>query len=175
MDVALDFGGSGDPLALKLETRKGRWIRNVPRPEQQPSLIASRMKALLGRFPNATPLSASTAYNCFGLAFASRRTAIVDETDVEGILEDDGYRRRAWCPLDWRPGDVVVYRDGAGRLAHLGLVAAIEAPPSDGRSLVFVASAWGDLGEYLHRIDEVPGPFGRASDVVSQRYVYDLT
>jgi len=52
--------------------------------------------------------SLSAIYNCFGLVFASRRTALERE-DIDRILDEDAYTfvaRRA----DVREGDIIVYR-----------------------------------------------------------------
>ena len=162
-----------DPYALKMETRKRRWIYNVVRPESSHEQMKVRIEVALGACPQAVPVAASTIYNCFGLAFATRRSAIVDEEDVLAIMEDDGFRMLPWDPNAWLPGDVVIYRNSEGGLVHVGLVANHSVDLSRGEVRVYVLSAWGDSGEYLHPIDEIPPLLGKPTEVVSQRFLYD--
>lgn len=143
MTYIIGLGTPNDPEALKLETRARRFIHNVTRPEGHPDIMRERIRITQDAFPAVVPVSASIVYNCYGLAFAARRCAIVDKTDVETILEDDGYRKLPWDPAAWLVGDVVLY----------------------------VLSAWGDSGEYLHPIDVVSPLLGRPSEVVSQRFL----
>lgn len=173
MAYIIGFGEPSDPQSLKLETRRRRWIRNVVRLEAPRDLMRARIQVCLGACPQAIPVSASAVYNCYGLAFAARRCAIVDEEDVETILEDDWYRKRPWDPNAWLPGDVVVYRNDHGAIVHVGVVAKLVVDLMRGDVTVYVLSAWGDNGEYLHFIDEVPALLGKATEVVAQRFLYD--
>ena len=127
----------------------------------------------LEAFPNAKPMSASAIYNCYGLAFACRRSAIVDEEDVSAILVDDGYRQLPWDPSAWLSGDIVIYRDGNGAMVHVGVVAKKQVDLATGETSVEVLSAWGESGEYLHPIGDVPSLLGRPTEVVAQRFLYD--
>jgi hypothetical protein len=78
-------------------------------------------------------------YNCHGWVFLGGRHWLCGY-QVEQVLEDNDYR-----PVSKpRPGDVAVYRDGAGAVVHSGVVRTA----SDG--LVLVESKWGGLGRYLH-------------------------
>ena len=61
--------------------------------------------------------------------------------DVDSILEDNAYHTVS-KPI---AGDVVVFRDPAGKVSHTGLVQAIM---EDGR--VLLESKWGKMGRYLH-------------------------
>jgi hypothetical protein len=66
-------------------------------------------------YPPRRPPTAG--YNCFGHAFALRRTAIFDDdgTDIDRILVEDGF-----APVsdnDAAPGDVVLYSDERHRQA----------------------------------------------------------
>lgn len=173
MAYIIGLGGPADPQALKLETRRHRWIRNVLRPEAARDQMRARIAVSLGACPRATPVSASAIYNCYGLAFAARRTAIVDEEDVAAILEDDQYRKLPWDPNAWLPGDVVIYRNEQDEIVHAGLVARKSVDLPRGDVAVYVLSAWGECGEYLHAIDEVPPLLGKPTEVVAQRFLYD--
>jgi hypothetical protein len=170
----IGFGTERDPEALALQTRRKRHVRNVMRREALRVESAARVSAVLAGRPDATLISASTIYNCYGLVFAARRTAIMDESDAQIVLEDDGYRDLPWDPNTWRPGDVVLYYTEGGDLAHAGLVATIQLDLSTGDSTVYVTSAWGEAGEYYHLIDYVPANLGRPARVVAQRFLYDF-
>lgn len=171
MTHIIGFGTPNDPEALKLETRARRFINNVMRLEIRPDLMRERIRITQDAFPAVAPVSASIVYNCFGLVFAARRCAIVDATDVEAILEDDGYRKLPWDPAAWLVGDVVLYRDVSGELVHVGIVAGKTTDFTTGKIKVDVLSAWGNSGEYLHPIDVVSPLLGKPSEVVSQRFL----
>ena len=171
MSYIIGLGTPSDPLALKLETRARRFIRNVMRPEVQPHIMRDRIRIIQEGFPAAVPVSASIVYNCYGLVFAARRSAVVDEEDVQAILEDDSYRSLPWDPAAWMIGDVVLYRNDTGELSHVGIVAKKTEDFTTGNIKVHVLSAWGESGEYFHPIDLVPPLLGKPSEVVSQRFL----
>jgi hypothetical protein len=173
MVYIIGLGEPTDPQALKLETRGRRWIHNVLRPEAAKNQMLERISISLGACPRAKPVSASALYNCYGLVFAARRTAIVDEDDVVAILEDDQYRKLPWDPKTWLPGDIVIYRNEEGEIVHTALVASTSVDLSGKDVTVYVLSAWGECGEYLHPIDEVPPLLGKPTEVVAQRFLYD--
>ncbi|NJL95935.1 MAG: hypothetical protein HC915_20485 [Anaerolineae bacterium] len=87
-------------------------------------------------------------YNCTGMVFASRRTWI-DESYVERILRDDGYRLVAHLG-DVSKHDVVVYRDQAGQVAQVGMVINKHADLAQGTVEFTILSKWGRPGEYRH-------------------------
>jgi hypothetical protein len=171
MTYIIGLGTPNDPAALKLETRGRRFIRNVMRLEVQPDLMRERIRIIRNGFHSVVPVSASVVYNCYGLTFAARRCAIVDEEDVQAILDDDGYRKLPWDPAAWLAGDVVVYRKNSGELAHAAVVARKTEDITTGEIKVEVLSAWGESGEYLHLIDVVSPLLGRPSEVISQRFL----
>jgi hypothetical protein len=173
MPYIIGLGGTSDEMSLRLETRRHRHINNVLRPEASPEVMRERISLNIETRPTARPVSASAIYNCYGLAFASRRCAIVDEKDVEAILDDDGYRRLPWDPSAWLPGDVVIYRNNKSEIVHAGLIAQIDIDLTSDRVNVKVISAWGDCGEYLHPLEDVPILLGRPTEVVAQRFLYD--
>jgi len=78
--------------------------------------------------------------NCHGWVFTGGRFAIRC-ADVDGILADNRYCQTSRA----QPGDVIVYRDGQGRVLHSGVVRFVA-----GNGLVLVESKWGPLGRYLH-------------------------
>jgi hypothetical protein len=171
MTYIIGLGTPDDPLALKLETRARRFINNMMRLETRPEIMRDRIRIIRENFPAAIPVSASTIYNCYGLVFAARRSAIVGEEDVQAILEDDGYKKMPWDPMAWMVGDIVLYRNDSGELRHAGILARKTADLTTGNIQVDVLSAWGDSGEYLHPIDHVSPLLGKPSEVVSQRFL----
>lgn len=171
MNHVIALGTALDPHALKLETRRRNWIKNVVRPEIHPDLMRTQMVELQRLFPFLTPISASAIYNCYGLAFAARRSAIVDEDDILAILNDDEYRVLPWHPAGWEIGDVVIYKDSVGAVKHVGVIARKTPDIASGTIQVDVLSAWGSNGEYLHPIDRVSPLLGVPAEVRSQRFL----
>jgi hypothetical protein len=170
-EYIVGLGGPSDQKALKLETRKHRWIHNVMQPETNPNVMRVRIKEMQQVYEHCRPVSASTVYNCHGLVFAARRTSIVDDEDVNAILEDDGYHPLPWDPDRWLPGDIVLYRDKVGRIVHSGIIVKNLISLGEDKVTIEVLSVWGEVGEYIHPIDEVPVLLGKATDVVSQRFL----
>lgn len=104
-------------------------------------------------------------YNCFGHIWASRRTAIYEETEVETILGDDGYRRlgSGEGPLQ---GDIALYYDPARtELWHGGLVCELRRMVNAsgepvGRPVPWILSKLSAVhGEVLHRAMDVHSPY----------------
>ncbi len=78
--------------SISLVTAKGWEIPNERRPrEANMEIQRATAKMLIGTFPEISLRSLAWDYNCVGLVFASRRTAI-DPKFLPKILEDDGYR-----------------------------------------------------------------------------------
>lgn len=78
--------------------------------------------------------------NCHGWVFADGAYWLPSES-IDAILRDNGYRRTG----DPTVGDVIIYRDGAGRPHHSGLVKAVG---DDG--FVLIESKWGLLDVFWH-------------------------
>jgi hypothetical protein len=81
--------------------------------------------------------------NCHGWVFTGGKY-ILSPDDVELILKDNGYESVA-VP---QPGDVVIYRNGAG-IAHTAVVRYV----TPGQP-VLVAGKWGVLGVFLHPVEK---------------------
>ena len=117
--------------------------------------------------PSARVRSLASVYNCIGMVFASRRTWVGPET-MPMILGDDEYR-----PLpnddDLTAGDVVVYRDEEGAVAHVGLVTEVKTNIEKAQWEVFVLSQWGRDGEYFHRLDDVNLLLGKPTEYWTDR------
>jgi hypothetical protein len=167
MNHVIGRGSVEDNRAIRLDTRRRRHIPNEQRLEQAPHRMAAAVELQTGLFREIEPLSATAVYNCAGLVFGCRRTWI-DIEDITLPLADDGFEP-ANDPLEWKVGDVGIYRDEEGRLAHVGLVHEIRRNIEDAEFVVMVVSAWGQDGEYLHRADHIPVLLGRLSEVRTQR------
>jgi hypothetical protein len=137
--------------SVALETRQGRPIRNVVAPE--PGEQADRKYAAIRQKHGQTWINRKSpcgGYNCYGMVFATRRTAIYEDQQIPDILEDDGYRRIP--ETDVRPGDIVLYRDARLGLLHAALVMRRQEwggtiPAS------FALSKWDDVcGEDEHEV-----------------------
>ena len=109
----------------------------------------------------------SSTYNCMGMVFASRRTW-VDPEHLTIILEDDGYRPVA-NEGELQPGDVVIYRDDAGEVSHVGIVTKVRTNLLQASREITVLSQWGESGEYFHRVDDVHPGLGHPSEYWTDR------
>ena len=91
---------------------------------------------------------ASRSYNCHGLLFGNRQKWI---GDPRPWLEEQGYALVGTHPAATaRPGDIVLYWK-TGQVTHSGRVSSIGQG-----NRVIVHSKWGELGEYLHDVHDVP-------------------
>jgi hypothetical protein len=142
--------GPEAPQKLALQTRKGGTIENLMNPAELYAGVDLQVAALRATYPNAShrPVGPSARYNCHGLTFASRRTAIGDSGQVQRILNDDAYRK-----LDLgenpSPGDIAVYREG-GDIIHSGVIVGSR----DG--IPMVLGKWGDCQEVIHAVSYCP-------------------
>jgi hypothetical protein len=102
----------------------------------------------------------SGVYNCAGLVWAARRTAIYD--DWEKILADDGYKQIV--EKDVRVGDLVLYMDRQSkpRLLHVGVVlrmyqAVVGVARASSVEVPYVLSKWANgFGEVVHHFNDIP-------------------
>lgn len=93
------------------------------------------------------PVGPTGKYNCHGLTFASRRTAI-EGPAVEKILRDDEYTEVQIDKV--LIGDIVVYRRGPDVL-HSGIMVR-------GFPELLVLSKWGSAHEVVHGVDDCEYP-----------------
>jgi hypothetical protein len=168
----LGLGGIADPSSIKLETRERHWIRNQQRIERAPASMRAA-EAICHRRVNGEieTRSLSGIYNCFGLVFAARRTA-VEPLDVERILREDQYR---WVQQRERVvlGDIIIYRERPGNEpTHVGLIVAMDYDLFRANRAFLVLSQWGFDGEYLHREDVVPAEYGQHREYYTDRRAF---
>jgi hypothetical protein len=96
----------------------------------------------------------SPSYNCHGLTFASRRTHIIDWSELQKILRDDDYKEIEL--RDVLAGDIVIYlRDGDAN--HSGVVVEYT---HNATVLPMVCSKWGCAGEFIHSLMDRPSVYG---------------
>ncbi len=86
--------------------------------------------------------------NCHGYVFTGGKHWVLGR-DVPAILRDNGYFEVS----EPQAGDIAVYRDVEGIVAHTGMVRAA------GQGIaVLVESKWGQYGVYLHPSSQCPYP-----------------
>lgn len=159
------FGGVGligqKPIELKLETRLRHHIANRqgPTPGQE---SFNQFQLMLKQHPDwEVRKQPCGIYNCFGHAWAARRTGIYnDDIEVSTILNDDGYRmlHEGEEPVQ---GDVALYFDPSnGDLYHAGVVCEMRTGIGVGKEpykkVPWVLSKWHIVsGEVLHHARDV--------------------
>lgn len=163
-------GSEADSHAIKLATKKGRWIRNVRRKERAPEALRAAVSFIRRDFPALTLRSISATYNCFGMVFACRRTCIIDENEVLKILEDDGYIKvssRSAVEI----GDIIIYRQvPPGEIRHVGVITErLPSAVAGGEPSFMVLSQWGADGEWVHPEGIIRSLLGNEREFYSER------
>ena len=162
----LGQGSPRDPRSLDLATRAGNWIDNVREEPLPPAQMEAMIRRHRQSHPNVVLRSAASTYNCAGMAFGSRRTAI-DVALAPRILGEDDYRQIGWEEAEL--GDLVLYFDGADRVSHVGMIASLPAQSDGELSPIRVLSQWGYAGEYVHAAVDVPLLLGDPREVWTDR------
>lgn len=94
----------------------------------------------------------------------------MDEESILLIFDDDGYRRLDLEEIkEVLPGDLVVYRNTAGEICHIGVVVKKESQVQTASWKLWVLSKWGPWGEYLHEVDYVHPALGKPTEYWSER------
>lgn len=149
----------GIPLATK---RGSRIANNGPAAELPPDRMREAERLWKREISGIKIRSHSSSYNCVGLPFASRR-AVIDNTLILWILEEDGYRQIHENNV--QPGDLVVYYGPLEPTpSHIGVVIRLKrldvAGRAAGKPRIVVLSQWGFDGEYEHGLGDVPTLYG---------------
>lgn len=150
---AVELGGTPD-AGIVLQTRYGRDIPNsqaVGPDAQALRILAAIAQKHSGWISRKDPCG---TYNCAGLVWASRRTAIYDDGSCYAdIIADDGYTMIATDQLT--VGDLALYRLVQTRRAiHVGMV--VELKTIGNSRIPWVLSKWNDFsGESLHHVEDV--------------------
>ncbi len=138
-----------------MDTANGSPIDNSQVEELSP--FESAQLADAGKsHPNARVRSQShPRYNCHGLTFGSRRTAVTETDEIHKIIDHDGYREVKIG--DAQPGDTILYFGETGDIQHSGIV--VSAPAELYLGIPYVVSKWGKGGEFLHAANDCPYPY----------------
>ena len=165
--ILINPGGDSDKESIRLATSQNTPIPNWRRLEQAPAALLEGMKIVLDKHPGRTLRSLTGQYNCFGMAFANRRTCIEPE-HVRTILREDGYAEITTAS-DVLPGDLVIYHDEDGDVSHVAVVVSNVPNLADGSSSIRVLSQWGSNGEYFHDYRDVHDFLGKPVRFYSER------
>lgn len=143
---------------LRLDTRTGQPIKNeVAAAPTRQSL--AREQALVTEFGAnwEKRIEPCGIYNCAGLVWASRRTAIYEDAEWDKIYQDDDYHELKDSELPM-PGDLAIYSQSDVGYLHVGQVLSLEPVLlSSGELIPKILSKWDDAsGEYIHRPMDVP-------------------
>lgn len=134
-----------------LQTKNGRNIPNVQSHETSP-FERNQYSRFERNFTSVKFRSnPNPAYNCHGLTFASRRTAITDNPSLYHILEDDRYEEIQKDNV--LPGDVILYFSDNGDIEHSGIVVS---EPDRYLKIPDVVSKWGRYKEVIHPANNCP-------------------
>jgi len=166
-------GEEQDPAALKLYTFRNRnFVPNeIPDFEQSPDALRAGWRYAKSVTEDLHCRALSAMYNCAGMVFAARRTAI-DAKHIPMILADDEHRRLAEAE-EPRIGDIVLYRNEKDEPTHVGIFVEARkiAKEHEPRTERWVLSQWGYIGEFSHRIDEIPLEYGKKFEFWTNRRV----
>lgn len=153
-------------IMIDLMTREGTPICNSQAPAPN-EINKNKFRMLLDSHANWLLRKEPCGYyNCFGLVWASRRTAVYEQEQVELILNEDGYRR---LKSDEQPrsGDLAVYYFNDNSIIHVGMITELKyivgssTSSTDSEKFPWLLSKWNDSGgEVLHHYQDVPWPEG---------------
>lgn len=150
--MAIEIPGKIGFRILKLDTRELEQIDNC-----QTDFISlgevSEFDKMRSQFINITERNEPTAiYNCHGMTFASKRTAISSSQEISKILNHDKYvqipRTQALA------GDVILYKSSEGDFEHSGIL--LTNPRDSEFGVPLVLSKWGKFSEIIHLENNCP-------------------
>lgn len=151
---------------IVLQTRLGNPVKNSQAPAPDAQSIKT-FEYLLSKHKEWVQRSRPCGiYNCFGHVWASRRTAIYEQPEIDTILRDDGYRL---MKPDEHPkhGDLALYYDPTGEyLWHAGLVCEFRGMTTERGESLGLPAPWvlsklcAVSGEVLHHARQVHFPDG---------------
>jgi len=151
--------------SLALQNRNKVDIENFLNRNQATPGNQKEVDDWIRKYPKSIPRTKAPCikYNCHGLTFASRRTAIESSRDVQKILDADGYHRID--SKDIMAGDIVIFRASAesgGEIEHSGIVVDVSRRyPELIVSIPKIVSKWGYGHEAIHAVND--GPYSQAS------------
>jgi hypothetical protein len=151
--IVLTESEPSEPFNLKLETRNQNTIENYQCRDALKYGQLQQAFDLLKDYPRAVIRGNPTGYyNCHGLTFACRRTAVISLKTLDLIFKDDDYQEIEFDEI--LPGDLVVYIDDIEKdITHTAfLVGNPEAKTGE----IWVVSKWGIGPEVVHRLQDCP-------------------
>lgn len=153
----------GASRTIPLATRLGNSVANEVAPDPSEQHLARYAALLTKHALGWTPRKPSCGgYNCFGHAWASRRTSIYDDQSVRQILSEDGYRRTHQPVQD---DLALVVQDGD--IHHVGRVVELRSIVTGSEAIPWIVSKWNDWGgEVLHSVRDLPFDRSHGFDVV---------
>ena len=148
--MIIDAGSPRDRASIALSTKQGNRIPNFRKHNRRPESLLEAKRIWTERFPNIRNHSLDATYNCVGLVFAFRRVWVEDD-HLPWLLSEEDYHA-----VD-RPevGDLVIYSDEK-TMRHVGIVVNVTPDVRNAEWDVTVLSQWGQDGEYIHRLRDVP-------------------
>ena len=148
----LTLVGTPPPPGIALETTKGWAIPNSKAPPSPATAQADFLRLFATHPAWRLRKLACGQYNCAGLVWATRRTAIYDTAAFWRILQDDGCRQtKDGEPA--LPGDLALYceKGQAHHITHIGQV--IWTDRADGIDFTqtwFLSKPNDTFGEFIH-------------------------
>ena len=138
------------PTELALESKAGNQIANfINRNERVPYgdflLMNDYIRQYSQEIHRPWP---SRKYNCHGLSFAARRTAIESPIEIAKIIADDDYEEVIASRVI--PGDIAIYYE-SGDASHSGIVVQMTE-----LKVPIVLSKWGHCHEVVHHLSRCP-------------------
>jgi hypothetical protein len=155
----LNSSGQVVDTQIILQTRLGVQIENI----QSWNLTALDWNPVsndsIRKYVHARQLSeACPVYNCHGLTFGSRRTAVTHE--VSPILAQDGYSEVPEAAA--REGDIAAYIE-ENEISHTGFVIGREALLIGSSTTLRIWSKWSRGPEMSHLVQDCPYYAGEGS------------
>jgi len=132
--------------SISLQTRKGNNVDNC-QSGFLTLLEKSEFADLERKYPDKKKRTEPNAvYNCHGLVFGARRTAIDDGNEImRKIIPDDEYHEIAL--QDVLAGDIALYFGDDGDIEHSAIVVS---EPDSCVKIPMVVSKWGKYSEVIH-------------------------
>jgi hypothetical protein len=160
------LGTSRENRKIIVQTRAGTNLDNFIGPDAS-GVCVNRFELLrrkhLGWEVRKPPTG---GYNCAGMVWASRRTALPAPDDWSRVLIEDGYRQLSSSEAP-RLGDLAVYfSHRSNRIMHIGRVCRIDRITQESRALPRILSKLDlTLGEVIHAVDDIVLDGGDPFDV----------
>lgn len=145
--------------SIVLQTRLGRSVKNFidPPPRADQVWKYRRLRDKHPLWEERVP--ATGGYNCVGLVWASRRTGIFDEDQIQLVFGDDGFRLVDISSERLFPGDLVAYWTSSPprHFIHVGLIMEFRSIAGlPGQSVPWVLSKMdATSGEVAHGLRDV--------------------